>query len=162
MWCKHTQFHLDNHVPLIVKVPGQTPAKTNALVEFVDIYPSLSELAGLELPGHLQGTSFVPLIEEPDKKWKEGALSYWPASNRTDPEKVVMGYTLQTDRYRYTEWIRESTGELLARDLFDHQTDPDENKSIANEPENEELMQKLSKLLNKGEGWKEIAKKIEQ
>lgn len=160
MWCKHTQFHIDNHVPMIIKVPGQTPAKTNALVEFVDIYPSLCELAGLELPGHLQGKSFVPLIETPDKKWKEGAISYWPESNRGNPEKVIMGYTVQTNRYRYTEWIRESTGELLARDLFDHQTDPDENFSIANNPENGELIKKLSELLDKGKGWKEIAGKI--
>lgn len=160
MWCKHTQFHIDNHVPMIIKVPGQTPAKTNALVEFVDIYPSLCELAGLEQPGHLQGKSFVPLIENPDKKWKEGAISYWPESNRGNPEKVIMGYTVQTDRYRYTEWIRESTGELLARDLFDHQADPDENYSIANNPENGELIKKLSGLLDKGKGWKEIAGKI--
>jgi len=160
MWCKHTQFHLDNHVPMIVKVPGQTAATTDALVEFVDIYPSLCEMAGLELPKHLQGTSFVPLLEDPDKKWKEGALSYWPARNRDDPEKVVMGYTVQTDRYRYTEWIRESTGELLARDLFDHQTDPDENSSIANDPENEELIQTLSSLLDGGKGWKSIAAEI--
>ena len=161
MWCKHTQFHLDNHVPMILKVPGQTPAKTNALVEFVDIYPSLCELAGLKLPGHLQGTSVVPLVEDPDKKWKEGALSYWPESNRGNPEKVIMGYTVQTERYRYTEWIREHTGELLARDLFDHQTDPEENRSIANDPANEELMQSLSDLLDRGNGWKAIAAEIE-
>ncbi len=159
MWCKHTQFHVDNHVPLIIKAPGHTAAKTDALVEFVDIYPSLCEMAGLELPDHLQGTSFVPLVENPNKKWKEGALSYWPESNRGNPEKVVMGYTVQTDRYRYTEWVRVSTGELLARDLFDHQTDPDENKSIAN-TENEKLMQKLSKLLDRGKGWKAIAARI--
>jgi len=161
MWCKHTQFHLDNHVPMILKVPGQRQAKTDALVEFVDIYPSLCELAGLELPGHLQGTSFVPLIDNPNREWKEGALSYWPARNRTDPEKVVLGYTVQTDRYRYTEWIRESTGELLARDLFDHQTDPNENNSVANDPGNEKLMKKLSDLLDRGKGWKEIERKID-
>lgn len=161
MWCKHTQFHLDNHVPLILRVPGKTPAKTNALVEFVDIYPSLCELAGLELPGHLQGTSFVPLVEDPDKKWKEAAMSYWPESNRDNPEKVVMGYTVQTDRYRYTEWIRKRTGELLARDLFDHLNDPGENRSIANDPANEELMQHLSDLLDKGNGWKAIAAETE-
>ncbi|QGY46766.1 sulfatase-like hydrolase/transferase [Maribellus comscasis] len=162
MWCKHTQFHIDNHVPLLLKVPGQTAAKTDALVEFVDIFPSLCELAGLEKPGHLQGTSFAPLVQTPDKKWKEAALSYWPVSNRTDPEKVVMGYTVQTDRYRYTEWIRKSTGELLARDLFDHHTDPQENNSIANDPENEELMQNLSRLLNKGKGWKGITTRLKE
>jgi hypothetical protein len=64
---------------------------------------------------------------------------------------------VQTDRYRYTEWIRESTGEVLARDLFDHQNDPEENRSIANDPANEELMQQLSDLLDNGDGWKAIA-----
>lgn len=161
MWCKHTQFHLDNHVPMILKVPGQSPAKTDAFVEFVDIYPSLCELAGLDLPEHLQGTSFVPLVEDPDKKWKEAALSYWPESNRGNPEKVIMGYTVQTDRYRYTEWIRESSGELLARDLFDHHNDPQENRSIANDPDNEELMQQLSELLDRGNGWKAIAEALD-
>jgi hypothetical protein len=114
----------------------------------------------LELPGHLQGTSFVPLVDDPGREWKEGALSYWPARNRTDPEKVVMGYTVQTDRFRYTEWIRVSTGELLGRDLFDHQTDPNENNSIANDPGNGELIRELSELLDRGAGWKEIDGKI--
>lgn len=159
MWCKHTQYHIDNHVPLLIKVPGQTPAKTNALVEFVDIYPSLCELAGLELPTHLQGTSFAPLIENPNKAWKKGALSYWPWGLST-PDKLTLGYTIQTDRYRYTEWINDSTGELMARDLFDHQADPNENFSIANNPENEQLMQELSQMLDRGKGWRKIANEI--
>ena len=71
-----------------------------------------------------------------------------------------MGYTVQTDRYRYTEWIKESTGELMARDLFDHQRDPQENVSIANNPENEELINDLSQLLNRGKGWREISRNL--
>jgi arylsulfatase A-like enzyme len=164
MWCKHTQFELDNHVPMILKVPGQKSAgsTTEALVEFVDIYPSLCELAGIELPAHLQGYSFVPVIDNPDIKWKEGALSYWPSVGRTDPDKLVMGYTIQTQRYRYTEWIKESSGELLARDLFDHQKDPDENKSIANDPGNESIVTELSALLDRGKGWRKIGKEVFQ
>jgi iduronate 2-sulfatase len=158
MWCKHTQFHLDNHVPLIVKTPKQIAGTTDALVEFVDIYPSLCELAGLEKPIHLQGTSFTPLFENPNKPWKKAAFSYWPASNRTNPDKVVMGYTIQTNRYRYTEWIRKSSGAVLARDLFDHQIDPDETRGIANDDENEDLIQELSVMLD--DGWRKIAKDI--
>ena len=137
MWCKHTQFELDNHVPLLMRVPGQIQkgVKTSALVEFVDIYPTLCEMAGLKLPDHLQGTSFVPVIANPDMQWKEGAISVWPLG-RNDPEKLIMGYCIQTDQYRYTEWTRESTGEVLAVDLFDHKNDPDENYSISNVPEN--------------------------
>jgi iduronate 2-sulfatase len=161
MWCKHTQFELDNHVPMLIKVPGQKSAgsKTDALVEFVDIYPSLCELAGIDLPKHLQGKSFVPVVENPDVKWKEGALSYWPLG-RTNPEKLIMGYTVQTDRYRYTEWIKKSSGELLARDLFDHQTDPDENENISINPENSKLIGELSSLLDRGKGWRSIANSI--
>lgn len=158
MWCKHTLFELDNHVPLIIKTPGQSPAQKNseAFVEYVDIYPSLCELAGLEIPGHLQGKSFVPLIGDPDRQWKKGAISVWPL-NRNNPEKLVMGYSLKTAKYRYTEWIQESTGELLARDLFDHQADPDENISISNNPEKEEIVNELSTLLARGKGWRAIA-----
>ena len=157
MWCKHTQFELDNHVPLLLKVPGQSKGslKTDALVEFVDIYPSLCELAGLELPDHLQGASFAPLIKNPDKPWKKGAISVWPL-NRNDPEKVVIGYCIQTDRYRYTEWIRESSGEVMARDLFDHVIDPDENVNISKLPENADLINELSDLLMRGKGWRAI------
>lgn len=161
MWCKHTQFQIDNHVPLLLKVPGQKHpgAKTNALVEFVDIYPSLCELAGIELPTHLQGKSFVPLLKNPERKWKEGAISVWPLG-RTNPEVLVMGYAVETNRYRYTEWIRESTGEVMARDLFDHQTDPDENNNISKLAENKALVEKLSKLLNRGKGWRAISDRI--
>ena len=161
MWCKHTQFELDNHVPLLLKVPGQSRvgAKTNALVEFVDIYPTLCELAGLDLPVHLQGASFAPLVTNPDKQWKEGAISVWPL-NRTNPEKLIMGYSVQTNRYRYTEWIKDSSGELLARDLFDHETDPDENVNISNKPESDAIIKDLSVLLDKGEGWKNISNQL--
>ncbi len=157
MWCKHTQFELDNHVPLLLRVPGQSKGsfKTDAFVEFVDIYPSLCELAGIELPDHLQGASFAPLVENPDKPWKEGAITVWPL-NRNDPEKVVIGYSIQTDRYRFTEWIRESSGEVMARDLFDHELDPGENVNISKLPENADLVNQLSKLLNRGKGWRAI------
>jgi len=161
MWCKHTQFELDNHVPLIVKAPGQKAGGklTNGFVEFVDIYPSLCELSGLEIPKHVQGTSFAPLFENPDRKWKEGAISYWPMG-RNDPEEVIIGYTIKTDRYRYTEWIKNNTGEVMATDLFDHQTDPDENRGVAAVPENEPVIKELSSLLNKGKGWRDIAQRV--
>jgi iduronate 2-sulfatase len=162
MWCKHTQFELDSHVPLLLKVPGQSrvPAETDALVEFVDIYPTLCELAGLELPEHLQGTSFAPLIDDPGRPWKKGAITVWPLY-RDDPEKLVIGYSIQTERYRYTEWIKGSTGELLARDLFDHEIDPDENINISKLPENANLINRLSDLLMQGKGWRAIQRDLD-
>jgi len=157
MWCKHTQFELDSHVPMILKVPGQKNNGTvsDAIVEFVDIYPTLSELTGLEIPAHVQGTSFMPVIQDPVKAWKDGAITLWPL-NRNNPDKLVLGFSLQTSRYRYTEWVKGKTGEVLARDLFDHQLDPDENTNISLDPENKKIIDKLSQLLQKGKGWRTI------
>lgn len=158
MWCKHTQFELDNRVPLLLKVPGQKSkgSKVNAFAEFVDIYPTLCELAGLEIPKHLQGISLAPLVDQPNRKWKEGAISYWPAVGRDNPAKLVMGVAIKTERYRYTEWIKVSTGEVVARDLFDHQLDPAENVGVAAKPENKKVMDELSLLLDKGKGWRKM------
>lgn len=160
MWCKHTQFELDSHVPLLLRVPGRPNATTGALVEFVDIYPTLCELAGIDLPEHLQGQSMAPLIDDPGRTWKSGTITVWPL-NRNDPEKLVMGYSLQTERYRYTEWIGSSTGELLARDLFDHAQDPEENVNVSNLPSNAGLISQLSDLLQRGKGWGAIQRDVQ-
>ena len=78
-WSKHTNFELDTHAPLMVRAPGmEAEQETDALVEFVDIYPTLVDLAGLPLPEHLQGTSFAPLLEEPGRPWKGAAFSQHP------------------------------------------------------------------------------------
>ena len=107
----------------------------------------------------MQGTSFVPLIDDPDREWKEGAITVWP-HYYNDPERFVMGYTIQTERYRYTEWIKESTGEVVARDLFDHEVDSDENVNISNISENRNLINELSELLEKGKGWRTIRRDL--
>jgi len=162
MWCKHTLYEIDNHVPLLIKVPGVGYQKgtSKAFVEFVDIYPSLCELAGLPLPKHLQGTSFVPVLRKLDRPWKRAAISVYPVRNRTDPDKVVLGYSLKTERYRYTEWIHDKTGQLLGRDLFDHRVDPKENTGIASDPQYRSMINEFSQLLNKGKGWKTIAQEV--
>lgn len=161
MWCKHTQFELDNRVPLLLKATSQKSkgSKVNGFVEFVDMYPTLCELAGLKIPAHLQGKSFAPLIEQPNRKWKEAAISYWPVG-RDNLAKLVMGVAVKTERYRYTEWIRVSTGEVVARDLFDHQLDHAENFGIAGKSENKKVIDELSLLLDKGKGWRKISSAI--
>ncbi|MHC4542501.1 MAG: sulfatase-like hydrolase/transferase, partial [Planctomycetota bacterium] len=98
-WCKHTNFELDTRVPMILSVPGmKTPGRrTKALTEYVDIYPTLCEACGLALPGHLEGLSMMPLLHHPDRQWKKAAFSQYPRGK-------VMGYTMRTRRFRYTEW----------------------------------------------------------
>jgi len=151
LWCKHTNFETSVHSPLIINVPGQQPAgaKTDALVEFVDIYPTLCDLCGIPLPEGLEGTSFKPVIENPNRKWKKAAFSQYP---RRIPEYGEgMGYSMRTDRYRFTEWTVPGT-DYIERELYDHRLDPKENVNIANRPGNTQLVKQLAKQLH--EGWR--------
>ncbi|MBT8044028.1 MAG: sulfatase, partial [Verrucomicrobiae bacterium] len=145
MWCKHTNFELDTRVPLIVRAPGMKAAgkKTRALTELVDLYPSLVDLCGLDAPKHLQGTSFAPLLDQPRQTWKTAAFSQYPRGRA----RSTMGYSMRTDRYRYTEWRNNQSGKVIARELYDHQTDPAENNNLAGQAKQQQLVKKLSTKL---------------
>jgi arylsulfatase A-like enzyme len=150
-WCKHSTCENDANAPLILSVPGMKNAgqHTKALVEFVDLYPTLSELAGLPLPGHLEGTSFKPLLEDPKRPWKSAAFSQYPRSQKGG----LMGYSLRTDRYRFIQWVnRADHSKVDAIELYDHQTDPQENRNIAAKPQNAALVKELAAKLDAG--WK--------
>jgi len=144
-WCKHTNFELDTHVPMILSVPGMKTAgqRTRALTEYVDIYPTLSEVCGLKAPGHLEGLSMVPLLKNPERSWKKAAFSQYPRGK-------VMGYSMRTKRFRYTEWKNRETGKVQARELYDHRNDPQENVNAAARPEYEQDVQRLGRMLDKG------------
>ena len=148
-WAKHSNVEDDTRAPLILSVPGMAKAggATNALVEFVDIYPTLAELAGLPRPAHLEGTSFKPLLDQPDRPWKSAAFSQFPRG------KALMGYTMRTDRYRYTKWVnRKDPAKVDAVELYDHQTDPQENTNLAKAPAKREIIADLDKKWQAG--WK--------
>jgi arylsulfatase A-like enzyme len=143
-WCKHSNCENDTNAPLLLAVPGMkhAGARTNGLVEFVDIYPTLSELAGLPLPAHLEGKSFKPLLDDPMRAWKTAAFSQYPRSNAG---QALMGYTMRTDRYRFTGWVdRNDHSKIDAIELYDHQTDPQENINIAKLPANAALVERLT------------------
>jgi arylsulfatase A-like enzyme len=144
-WCKHNNFEVSARSPLIVSVPGQKTAgqKTSALVEFVDIYPTIAELAGLPAPANVEGFSAAPLLSEPQRKWKQAAFSQYPRVGG------VMGYSMKTERYRYTEWIDVSST-VLACELYDHKEDPQENINVAARPEHKRLIEDLSLQLRLG------------
>lgn len=150
-WCKHTNTENDANAPLLISVPGmQNPgSETDALVEFVDIYPSLAALAGLPLPAHLEGCSFVPLLEDPGRIWKPAAFSQYP---REVGGQQLMGYSMRTDRYRFTRWVeRKNHNRVRALELYDHQTDPEENMNVADDADRQKLIEQLTKQLL--EGW---------
>lgn len=134
-WGKHNTLDNALRVPLIVSAPGYASgARTKALVELVDIYPTLVELAGLAPPGGhaLEGRSFVPLLKRPDLPWQKAAFSEWRG-----------GRSVKTGRHLYTEWPNGN------RMLFDHDTDPDERKNVADDPAFADIVQYLSALLAK-------------
>jgi iduronate 2-sulfatase len=106
-WGKMTNYNVDLKVPVIIRAPDQNKrgVQTNAMIELVDLLPSLCELAGIEIPGYLQGTSVVPLMENPDREWKTGVFSQF---HRRPQESAdghrYMGYSLNTNKYHYIEW----------------------------------------------------------
>jgi arylsulfatase A-like enzyme len=154
LWGKMTNFEIATRVPMIIAAPGQqrAGAKTNALTEFVDLYPTLCELCGLPTPQSLEGVSLVPVMNDPTRKWKTAAFSQYPRPGHYPAEAHIrqMGYSMRTDRYRYTEWRGHQTGEVLARELYDYETDPQGNVNIAGEPESADLVKRLSRQLAKG------------
>ncbi|MFW5693013.1 MAG: sulfatase [Thermoguttaceae bacterium] len=137
LWCKHSCFETSMRAPLIVRAPGMPEGgERNLPVEFIDIYPSLCELAGLARPGHLHGTSFVPLLR--------GAETF--AVGRAAVGRYGRGETIRTDRYRYTEYLTPD-GRATDRMLYDHSDDPDETVNIAEQPDNEDVVDSLSRRL---------------
>ncbi|MCK4678953.1 MAG: sulfatase [Bacteroidales bacterium] len=133
LWCKITNFELDTRVPLIICLPEQKTAgtRTNAIVELVDVYPTLADVCGFAIPEGLDGQSLKPLLEDPEAEWDKPAISQFPRPGYYRVKPEFMGYSMRTDQYRYTKWIRIDTGEDIARELYDHFTDPGEEVNLA-------------------------------
>jgi arylsulfatase A-like enzyme len=159
LWTKVNNFELSTRAPLILSVPGQPNAGTacDALVEFVDVYPTLVEACNLKLPDGLEGISMMPLIEHPARPWKRAVFSQCPrdkTKSRYKGRGDIMGYTIRTERYRYVEWRKGKTNDVVARELYDHEKDPGEMKNLAANPECNPIVAELGKLLNGG--WKAV------
>ena len=131
LWCKHSLFETSLHAPLIISAPGESSGqRVESLVEFVDIYPTLCELAGVDIPSHAQGRSLASLIRDPDAPFKEAIFGRYHG-----------GECVRTDSYQYSEW---TSG---ARMLYNHNTDPDENLNIAEDPRYKEIVESHKSLL---------------
>ena len=133
IWGKHTTFERSLKSVLIMRTPGmeQPGVPADGIVETLDIYPTLAELAGLEAPADLTGSSLVPLLEDPRHPGKDGAFGYWRGRQ-----------TLRTDRYRITE---HEGGEV---ELYDHEADPYETRNVAGEKT--EVVEALLEQLHEG------------
>lgn len=144
-WCKHTNFECDTRVPLIVRIPGEQISKgaTSALVELIDLYPTLCDLAGLKKPDHLQGTSFVATLHDP--KTSHRAFAYSSYVHRRRKDGSVTGHSIRTERHRYTEWWKQGSDEVVEVALTDLEDDPGETTSAL--PKSRSEAQRLSKIL---------------
>ncbi len=145
MWCKHTNYEQATRAPLIIVAPGKKGAqRSRALVEFVDVYPTLCDLAGLPKPVHLQGDSLVPLLDSPSAAGKRAAFQVYPrGTNATGP---MLGHAVRTDRWRYVEW-RKADESVVARDLYDMQHDPDETVNLSDNEKNAHTIEDHGRLL---------------
>ena len=139
---KQTNFEIATRSPLIIKTPGMynSGQAAGGLVESVDIYPTLTDLCGLEAPENLPGLSLRPLLENPEHEGKDGTFSFFQRGQ-------YFGRTLRTDHYRIVEWVNSKTKETVQLELYDHRKDPDENVNVAADPANKELVQKLLKQM---------------
>ena len=194
IWGKATNYEIATRVPMMIWTPnlpkGSQGKKTNALVELIDIYPTLCDLAGIAAPTNLEGHSFKPLLTAPDQKWKTAAFSQYPNPalrewgayplrpamretffgslieeveqriegqqkekwNRDLFENNLMGYAMRTTQHRLVVWKDRTnpTTPPIYIELFDHKTDPNETKNIAdNQPD---LVNKL--MIQFDKGWK--------
>lgn len=154
IWQKRTLFEEASRSPLIIRDPksfanGQVCRR---IVEFVDLYPTLTDLAGLPQPAGLEGRSLKPLLREPGRPWDGFAVTQIlrPADDRL--AQPVMGRSIRTERWRYTEWAEGEAG----KELYDHHADPREFENLAEKPTPalEALMQELRSKLSERAGGK--------
>ncbi|MGH9721566.1 MAG: sulfatase [Bryobacteraceae bacterium] len=139
LWRKMTVFEESARAPLIVAAPGFKPGVASPrLVEFVDFYPTLAELCGLPAPQGLEGTSMVPLLRDPQRKWKSAAFTTVARG------RGILGRSVRTGRYRYTEWGPNTA------ELYDHERDIHEFTNLANDPKSAKVHEELRQLLQKG------------
>ncbi|CAH1799999.1 unnamed protein product [Owenia fusiformis] len=174
IWGKLTDYEIATRAPLMIHVPGITDNHkgfiSDHLVEFTDIYPTLVELAGLQTIPQCpenstnvkvcsEGSSLVPIINNPMVKSKPRVFSQYLRQYR---RQYIMGYSMRTRRYRYTEWIEFISkpantpmwNSVKWREMHDHLNDPEENINLAKKPEYAEIVERLSRRLRNG--WRAV------
>lgn len=144
IWQKRTIFEESAGAPLFIYHPNAqgNGTKSDQIVEFIDIYPTVAKLCNMELPNNQQGRSLVPLLESPKKLWHGTAYTQ---VLRPGNGKPIMGRTIRTDKWRFTDWNEGQEGE----ELYDVLNDPNEFVNLANMPAYTTLKSELKALLDK-------------
>lgn len=139
LWQKMSLFENSARVPLIIYAPkmkgnGKASQRT---VELVDLYPTLADLCGLPAPSGFEGKSLRSLLDNPQASWNK------PAFTQVRRGQNLMGRSVRTERYRYTEWDDGKAGV----ELYDYETDPHETKNLANDPQHAKTVEEMKRLL---------------
>src|SRR5690606_17183055 len=146
-WKKQSLFEEAARVPLFIAAPK---AKGNGkmsqrVVELIDIYPTLANMCGIEPPSYIQGADLTPLLNNPNAKWLRPAYTQVHRSREN-----IVGRSVRTERWRYTEWNNGADG----AQLYDHRKDPCEYNNLANDPHFTRVKAKMKRLLNQNLGNK--------
>jgi uncharacterized sulfatase len=138
LWFKQSCFEESARVPLIIVSPGTKNAgkASPRTVEFVDLYPTLADLAGLTPPKNLEGFSLRPLLENPAAPWTHAAFTQVQRGS-------FPGHSVRTERWRYTEWDFGKQG----AELYDHEADPQELHNLAADEKYAATIAELKALL---------------
>lgn len=144
-WQKRSLLEESARVPMIVCDPRRKlrGKSCRALVEMVDLYPTLSDLAGLPAPAHLEGQSFAPLLSSPKRRWKRAAFTHFQTAQ-------TRGNGIRTPNYHYMEW-RSPSGQI-EEELYDSRKDPREFRNVATDPAYARQREQARVLL--ADGWK--------
>ncbi len=141
LWKKQSNFERVARAPFILKAPGVTsPGTCERPVEFLDIYPTLADLCGLPTPDELEGTTLRPLLNDAQAEWDR------PAFTQVHRRRNIRGYSIRTNRWRYTEWGPEGSE---GNELYDHDQDPDERNNLAESQEHAERVERLQTKLRR-------------
>ncbi len=148
MWNKHSNFEQATRVPMIIVDPNEKPQIATAPVEFLDIYPTLCDLAGIEVPEDLDGDVISSIVkgESSGKEFKPYAVSQYPRANK-------MGYTIRDERYRYTIWVDWTNRNLdeqsiKGRELYDYKEDPNETVNQIKNKEYDDVVKRMNRYWN--------------
>lgn len=133
IWQKRTLFEESSRAPLIIYSPDLPGNQRicDRIVEFLDIYPTIVDLAGYPIPDHVQGRSLKPLMQDPLIDWDEFAITQILRPMDSRLPEPVMGRSIRTPRWRFSDW----NGGQYGAELYDHQNDPGEFNNLINTKE---------------------------
>ena len=161
MWGKHTNYEQATKAPLIIAAPGLKAGQTKSMTEFVDVFPTLCELSGGKVPAYLDGKSLVPVMKNNKVSVKEYAMSQYPRKmDKADINKVedgkgkLMGYSMRTEQYRYTVWLKNFTSDqvysadkVYTKELYDYVKDPLEKVNVSDDTKYAAIVADLDKKM---------------